>query len=86
MIHWYSPLQFTPFFTRAIQLKVAPRPPSPDPADAWKAWKTQMAPVDATNEDQEYFQDGQKASSMKGKMKRPNNVADMAVGWSKQYG
>ena len=36
--------------------------------------------------DQIYFQDGQKASSMKGKMKRPDNVQDMAMGWSKQYG
>ena len=40
-----------------------------------------------TNEDDEkYFQEGQSASSMKGKMKRPDNVQDMAVGWSKQYG
>merc|ERR1712008_77375 len=28
----------------------------------------------------------QTASSMKGKMKRPEHVKDMAVGWSNQYG
>ena len=37
-------------------------------------------------EDEKYMFGGLKASSMKGKMKRPDNVVDMAVGWSKQYG
>lgn len=36
--------------------------------------------------DEKYFQDGQVASTMKGKNKRPKNVPDMAIGWSKQYG
>ena len=73
---------------KPIQLREAPRPPTPDPAEAWKAWKTQLVPENTKvdDSDQIYFQDGQKASSMKGKMKRPDNVQDMAMGWSKQYG
>lgn len=69
-------------------LKTAPRPPTPDPADAWKAWKNDMRPDDTplADDDQKYFQEGHQASTMKGKMKRPKNVPDMAVGWSKQYG
>ena len=39
-----------------------------------------------TDEDQKYFQEGHQASTMKGKMKRPEHVTDMALGWSKQYG
>ena len=69
-----------------IQLRAAPRPPTPDPAEAWKNWKNQLAPENASKEDEAYFQEGQLASSMKGKMKRPEHVTDMALGWSKQYG
>ena len=69
-----------------LQLCAAPRPPTPDPADAWKNWKSQLAPENASKDDAVYFQEGQTASSMKGKMKRPEHVKDMAVGWSNQYG
>ena len=76
------------FLIVLFKLREAPRPPTPDPAEAWKAWKTQLVPENTKvdDSDQIYFQDGQKASSMKGKMKRPDNVQDMAMGWSKQYG
>ena len=42
--------------------------------------------TDVDPNDEKYFQDGHAASTMKGKNKRPKNVPDMAIGWSKQYG
>lgn len=63
----------------------APRPPSPDPADAWKSWKNDLKPINADVDDEAFFQEGNKASSMRGKTVRPAHVQDMAVGWSRQF-
>ena len=46
----------------------APRPPSPDPAEAWKAWKNDLKPIDAADDDEKFFQEGNKASSMRVKL------------------
>ena len=46
-------------------LFAAPRPPSPDPADAWKSWKNDLKPINAADDDEAFFQEGNKASSMR---------------------